>query len=325
MKKVKIPYANRMFIALCVIAIIILSIMIISKTGNEIGQEVFTEKEDVNSERIEIFIDNNQLEFIQELDGIEYYADVKYVYKDSSQNILAATKVSWASSDNMIIEVKENGAIVPKAEGIAIISAEYNGLHDTKEVVVKQVKIKKIDIIETSNNPFQYSVVAETPDGRRVDITENQDIQWTISDSSLISIYSGKIHIKGTNEDIDKNVKITATFKGISVDMDIKVKDKIIDTSKIRLNKGKVLIEDINGVVPVHAIEELPDGGTRDISSIVTWTSENTGVVDVYQGIIYANNEGMTVVNAVYMDYHKSIEVIVKQAEQKEQVVHPLP
>lgn len=116
-----------------------------------------------------------------------------------------------------------------------------------------------------------------------------------------------------------------AILEGIFVGTNVRVKDKIINTQKIKLNKDQILIEDINGVGSIHALVELLDGGTRDISSIVTWTSEDTGVADVFEGRIYANSEGTTTLNADYMDYHKSIEVIVKQAEQKEQVMHPVP
>lgn len=319
------------------VVIAIFSITVFANTDKNIYQESnnesmtlnpdspdYLENINFNPERIEILHEefkSNELYYIPELDGIQYYSiDVKYIYKDSSQNILRTGDVIWKSSDDNVAEVRENGTVIPKSEGTVVISAEYNGLHDSIEIKVKEAGIKKLEIVESGL--YQRSILAETLDGKKYDVTDNKDTHWKTSDESLATVETGNIRLKDKKSG---NVALTATFKGVTATIDINVINYTIVPEKIKLSKNQILIEDINGCYGVSAKAEFPDGGVKNISDIVAWESENPDVASVHDGRIYAVSEGDTTIDVSYMEFHDIIKVTVKQHDNKQQVMHPLP
>lgn len=336
MKKENISKRLKYLLAATAIVIVMCSIAAFANAGKIVSQmnnikitrnpdnPDIPQNASLNSESIEIMygdFSSKELYYIPELDGNEYYSiGAKYIYKDSSQDILWPGDVIWTSSDDKVAEVKENGTIIPKSEGTVIISAEYNGFHDSIDVKVKKAKIKKLEIVESGL--YQRSVLVETPDGRKYDITDNKDTHWTTSDESLATVDSGYIRLK--NKKVGK-VSLTATFKEITATTDIYIEDNIIDPKKIKLSENQVLIEDITGCVQILAEAELPNGSVKNITDIAVWESGNPDIVTVYEGRICAVREGETTIDVSYKEFHRVIKVKVKQQDQKETVLHPIP
>ncbi len=276
------------------------------------------------SERIEIMygdLKNKEIYYVPELDGIVYYTiNVKYMYKNSSQDILWPQDVIWSTSNEEIAEIKDNGTIIPKSEGTVCITAEYNNLYDSIEIIVKKSGLEKLEIQEEGLN--QRYVFAVTSDGRKFDITENKDIIWAANDGTVFTIDSGNIHIKEAKND---QVVLTAMFKGITSTTVLNRKESVINPEKIKISKNQVLIDDINGCCEVSAKAEFSDGNIKDISNIVSWESENPDVAIVNNGTIYAVNEGETIINISYAEFHDTVRVNIKQHDYGEKVLHSLP
>lgn len=285
------------------------------------------------SGRIAILLDSTELGYVPELKGMEYYyAEVKHFLPNASTDILDPASVMWSTNNPNVAEILDSGAIIPKSEGKAVITAEYKGLKDTIEIAVKKGFIKKFDITqkdlslsyaiynEKTKMPCELHALVETSYGKVYEVSYNDATQWTSGDSSIVSVDEGFLAIHGVG-----STKITAAFHGLTASSNIKIKDTKLDIKKIKINKENVVIDDTNGTTRIRIQAVLDDGSIQDISKLVKWESTNPSVAVAYDGRIDAMSEGETVINVSYLDYHKSIKVKVKDSNGKTQVKHSLP
>jgi len=274
---------------------------------------------DSNSGRIEIVIENPILEYISEMSDKVYYAGVKQIFSDSGENILDPATVNWISKNENVAEVKENGAILPMAEGTTTIVAEYQGMQDSIEITVKKGFIDKLELSKSkvklnhslhkkgSQNPFSLIAIATTSSGKRYDVSSYSGIEWKSGDENTAEVTEGYIYTLKPG-----HVTITANFNGLTATSELDVEAPKVKT--VKLKKNQVLIQDINGSEEVALNAEYDNGVVENVAKNATWESEDPNIAIVYDGIIQAVSEGKTKVKVKYEGYSETIVVKVKQA-----------
>ncbi len=119
--------------------------------------------------------------------------------------------ITWTSSDPSVLEVSGDGekAVLRSGakEGIAVITAVIGTLSAS-------VTVKVLRIVDLSGNTAEYIAKPGATDRLKVklagsDYKEN-DLVWTSSDTSLVSINSGNLTIR---KNIDADTKVTITAK----------------------------------------------------------------------------------------------------------------
>lgn len=273
-----------------------------------------------SSSNLELTLNENEIEYVEELPDAEFYTGARQLYSDSTQNILDPSSVAWSTSDSMIAEIKDNGAIIPKSAGTVTITGEYKGLKASSTVHIKKGEIIDLSITEKnvtlahslhkkgSQNPYELVLFATTTAGNQYDITYNGDVVWKSEDANIATVKSGYVFSVRPGK-----VKMAASFKGLTAETEINfVDNKIIN---VRFGKNAIKLEEINVIEEIQLLADFDDGSSVDISKYATWESQNPDVAIVSGGMLISKGEGVTKITAKYEEYNCSIEVTVKKSQ----------
>lgn len=184
-----------------------------------------------------------------------------------------SSSIKWTTSDKSIAAVSK-GKVTAKKAGTATITATANGVSDSVTVTVANydptIKL----------NHSQYTLY--TKKGNILSLKAAVDgagkaVLWETSDTSVATITNkGKVTAVGAG-----NVTITATANGVSATCNIEVKETAVTLEKanIALKKGET--------------DSLPVDITG-ISQSVKWSTDNSKIATVKNGVVTAENYGET-------------------------------
>lgn len=278
-----------------------------------------TIENNTSSGSLQLILNENEIEFVEELPDAEFYAGAKQLFPDSTQNILDPSSVAWSASDKKIAEIKDNGAIIPKSAGTVTITGEYNGLKASSKVHIKKGEIidlciteKNITLAHTlhktgSQNPYELVLFATTTADNQYDITYNSDVVWNSEDADIATVESGYVFSVRPGK-----VKMAASFKGLTAETEINFVDNKI--TNIRFVKNAIKLEEINVTEEIQLLADFNDGSSSDISRYATWESQNPDVAIVSGGMLISKGEGVTEIIAEYEEHTCSIEVTVEKS-----------
>ena len=214
--------------------------------------------------------------------------------------------IEWTSSNNNIVRVN-NGVITGIAEGTATITARltHYGNQFTDSITVN-VKVLALDFdIENQSENITKRIEEGHEFQYRTSITPTNSsytsITWSSSNSTIATIdQTGKLTAVTPGD-----VTITATLtnglgRDITVTRDVKVlipirSFELTDTS-YNLYVGDPTYDHMT-VVPIYTPSNYEVNGT------LTWTSSDTDVVTVNDGVITGVSEGTATITATVRDY----------------------
>jgi len=130
--------------------------------------------------------------------------------------------VDWSSSTPGIVQVAEDGTIIPLKKGTAVLSARYGGRNVNISVrVVDEKKLQELRAIYSSlsleeGETASLAVTAIYERNHKEDVTE--EVEWSIKDPEIATVEEGVI--TGISEGL---TTITATYAGKEVEILIKV------------------------------------------------------------------------------------------------------
>ncbi len=208
--------------------------------------------------------------------------------------------VEWSSSNGDIVSV-ENGKLTAKSKGEATITVKSldNEMTATCKVnVVKKVTKITLDDTELTlnkgeNKELTYKIEPE-------DAT-NKNVEWSSSDSSIVSVENGKITAnKSGNATITVKAIDTGLTSTCNVTVISKVENITIPKENYTMIKGKYLT-----IVPTIS----PDDATNKEYSV---TSKNENIVKIENNKIKGVNSGSTDVVFKTKDGEKSVTAKVK-------------
>ncbi len=227
---------------------------------------------------------------------IDYSADI--IFFDNDDFI-------FKSSDNSIAEVKD-GIIYPLKEGtftLEIISKEKEDVKITKDYDVKYVGVESIKL----SGEKQVSVGGTSSIKYELFPLENSNLKlnWSSSNTEVINVDdNGKIKTLSVGSATIKLTAENGVMNTIKIDVIIPVEKLIVDSTSIKLEKGKT--KDLNVTI-------MPEEAT---DKTITWTSSKPKVATVQDGKVKAIKKGKTVITAVSTN-GKKVSIDVEVVEKK--------
>lgn len=221
---------------------------------------------------------------------------------DTGKTTNVTVDTDWSTESSAVATVY-NGTITAKAEGTSVISASYQGLHQTVAVnVTKKVKgltkdVQKLEL--RSGQTANIALTATYTDNSTAEVANKAD--WTTDNDGVATVLNGKVTAVGAGTATIKAVygKQTVTVP-VSVDV---VKRLDVDQSQLSL-----LLKDKESVT-VKAT--FPDGTEKDVTAEAEWSSSNPTVADVLKGEITAYSAGQATITAKYGTMSATVAVDV--------------
>ncbi len=199
-----------------------------------------------------------------------------------------ATDFIWSSTDTSIVEVNEQGQMIPRKAGKADVIAKLGNITYTYHIVVTNPYEETIEAESVSLDKTSLELVIGDSTSLVASIlpenTTDKTLTWTSSNTKIATVENGKVTAvaKGTAE-------ITVrTTNGKTATAKLTVKDiPPVEAESITLNKTNVTIEEGTEVGLEATI--TPSNATN---KTVTWTSNNTSVATVNNGKVVGVSEG---------------------------------
>ncbi|SFL97627.1 Ig-like domain (group 2) [Paenibacillus sp. 1_12] len=211
-------------------------------------------------------------------------------------------EAEWKTSNAQIVQVSK-GTITPIARGKATITASYGGKSVTISVEIGVVQSLEVDqrfISMKTGNSVSVKLTATLSDGSKRDVTSAAT--WKTSAYKVADVSAGTITAIGSGK-----ASVTGTFGGKAIALPIDVntlKYLKTDVVKVDLTEGQE--------AQVTATGTYSDGSDEDVTIPALWTSANSMIADVKDGIIKATGKGKTRVTVTYSNIRWYVQVTVK-------------
>ena len=198
--------------------------------------------------------------------------------------------VRWTSSNTSVAKVN-NGVILALKEGSATITATTNnGKTATAKVTITRKVVEPYNITLDKNNvtinvggkaSFSATITPNNAD--------NKSVTWSSSDKNIATVSNGQVTGVKTG-----TVTITAkTVNGKTATATVKVTDEVINVTSISLNSTSLTLN--SGATATLKVTYTPANATNQN---VTWSSNNTSVATVTNGVVKGVKGGNAIITA---------------------------
>lgn len=216
----------------------------------------------------------------------------------------AVGSVSWSSSNDGVASIAD-GVVTAKSAGSATITAKISTFSATCTVTVTDpyVKVTSVTIDKTSLDMVEGDAVQLTATVAPDNATDKA-VTWKSSDTKVATVSaSGEVVAVAEGK-----ATITATAGDASASCEVAVAKKVIAVESVTLNN--TALELTEGETATLTATVLPDNAT---DKTVTWTSDNTAVATVADGVVTAKAEGTAKITAKAGDASAVCTVTVKK------------
>ncbi|MCH8493016.1 MAG: Ig-like domain-containing protein [Idiomarina sp.] len=231
---------------------------------------------------------------------------------NTHQNVTADTVFS---SNSDIVEITDNrvtGVVVGNAQ----IEGEHAGFTANVDIEVTPAVITELNIeSSTTSLPLGTNATlhaqASYSDGDVRNVSSSAD--WTVNDSTVIELNSqGDMNAVGVGE-----TSIAVTYQGYSDSISVEVTEAELVT--ITLNPASKFETFSGATFTATASGTYTDGSETDISSKVSWSSNDSGIASVsnhsdHPGRIEAKSEGVVTITASLNGEANEFELTVVEA-----------
>lgn len=198
--------------------------------------------------------------------------------------------------------------------GTASISLTANdgALSDLDSFNVTTVNVTGLSLSPTSLNLVnaghaqQVQATASYSDGTTAGVTTSSFMNWSTGNAAVATV--NNTTTKGMVTSVAAgNAIITANHKGVAATASASV----VTMTGISINQSLVNAG-IGAIVKVTAQAIYTPLGTQDITNIATWSSANTSIASVNNGVITLNSAGSTAITVTYAGFSQIITVLVQ-------------
>ena len=213
-------------------------------------------------------------------------------------------KITWTSEDSSIAKVDSNGKVTAVSGGkTQIIASVNNNVYNVCEVVVKQ-SLESISITGESNlkaGATTQLTLELNPAGAQADKSK---AKWSSSDASVVSVdASGKI-----TANKEGKATITVTLNGLTAKHNVAVTQPKPLTGISLSGTTEIFEGERTQLTVVYAPADTTD------SKKATWSSSNTDVATVSEGVVIANSAGTAEITCTVGNHTAKITITVKPA-----------
>jgi uncharacterized protein YjdB len=202
-------------------------------------------------------------------------------FTDGSAHDLTA-QVSWASSNDVVVTVAADGTATAKAAGNATIAAAVadGSISATASVTVRSARLVSIAITPATTTlaaglTAQLAATGTYDDGTAQPLTGV--VAWTSSSAAVASVSNATGTAGVVSATAPGTATITASLAGISANANVTVSTAALRS--IAVSGPPSIAAGTSGAFT--ATGTYSDGSSKDVSSLVAWSSSDQGVVTV--------------------------------------------
>jgi hypothetical protein len=229
-------------------------------------------------------------------------------YNDASTQDISAS-VTWSASPSGIVSVSGDGVATGKALGAATITAALNTVSGMDTVAVVAPALSSISITPSGASiPLginqQLSALGTYSDGSTQNLTNS--VLWVSSNPTIVSLSGSGM----ATADAVGLVTVTATSGAIGATSQLQVIPPIVVSFTVAPASSLLALGTRE---QMSALATFSDGTTQDMTTSVSWSSENPAIANVSnQGLLEADQVGDTVVSVSSDSVVGSASVSVK-------------
>lgn len=228
-------------------------------------------------------------------------------------------KILYIINDDNVASVNESGLVTGKNEGTAILTAiSESGKTTETSIVVKKEEIGEISVEQITINSQNINLLIgqtyKIESSILPDNSTNKSITYTTSNEKVVSV--GESGIVKANAIGDAIVTLTAS-NGIQNSIMFGVTSTIVDISSIKIFPSEA--ELVLGQNLTLNLLYTPSNVTN--KSNVTWSSSNSNVVEVNEGVITAKNIGNAVITASINGKKSTTNIIVNSLNSTNNII----
>ncbi len=230
------------------------------------------------------------------------------VYTDGSTSDLS-NSISWNSSPAGIVTIDHSGFATAHTIGTATVAAQAGSIAGTSTLTVSAAQLTSIAISAAqptmSLGTSQHLAAQGTySDGSTGDLTTS--VSWSSDSDKIISVSIGGEAVANTVG----SAMISATAAGLSGRVPLTVSPAAL--TSISISPATQTIP-LAGSLQLTPIGSFTDGSTQDITSNVTWTVDDTAIIQVTStGNAIAQQVGSTKVEGSFNGISGSATIIVE-------------
>ncbi|MGO2419979.1 MAG: Ig-like domain-containing protein [Vibrio casei] len=229
-------------------------------------------------------------------------------YSDgSSQDVTSLTTIT--SDAPAVASINADNSIQAVGVGSANVTATFNSSEsDPIPVTVTDATVSTLTITPdplslAKGTQQQLTATAEFSDASSRDVTS--EVSWSTVDSALVSVSSSGL-AKG--EGVTAGTDVTASFGGQSDSLNVVITNATVASLAVTPNPLSLAKGDTE---PLTATATLSDSSVQDVTSQVSWASDDPNIVrvnsnDEAEGV----EQGSAILTATYSDPVAAVNVV---------------
>ena len=214
----------------------------------------------------------------------------------------AIGEVSWSSSNDAVASIN-GGVVTAKSAGTAIIMAKVSTFSATCSVTVTDpfVTVTSVDLDKASLALVEGDTATLTATVKPDNATD-KTVTWSSDNTAVATVADGVVTAVS-----EGTAKITAKAGDVTATCEVSVAKKVIAVESVSLDKTS--LELTEGETATLTATVKPDDAT---DKTVTWSSDNTAVATVADGVVTAVATGTAKITAKAGDASAVCTVTVK-------------
>lgn len=214
--------------------------------------------------------------------------------------------VSWESNDLTVASVDNSGVVTALASGTATITASCGGKSDTCTINVSApvVPVTAVNLssyseslVVGSNVTLEATVVPSTATSKTVSWSSDNPSVATVESGVVTAVTAGTANIVATAGGVDSTACV------------VTVTSAPVPVTSVTLDIHSASVEE--GLTQTLTATVLPTDAT---SRTVTWTSDNTSVATVVEGVVNAISVGTATITASCGGFSDTCDITVTAA-----------
>ncbi|MEJ2690100.1 MAG: Ig-like domain-containing protein [Deltaproteobacteria bacterium] len=219
-------------------------------------------------------------------------------------------QVSWSSSNPSVLSLSSDPALAGFATavtaGTATVEVDSNGIIANLPFTVSNATISSLSIPSPTSTTLyaggtlQLQAMGTFSDGSSQDLTEAAT--WSSSDTDLATVGNAVPGAGLVKAVAQGSVNITAVFGSQSATQPLDVSEAVLESIAVTTEGSSASLA-VGTTMQLTATGTYSDGNTKDLTSEVTWTTDDTTVAAIDQnagttGLLSALSAGSVTVTA---------------------------